>query len=56
MTGPELGYLLLGSHLGDPTRRPLTAHQLTRLRQRVQHHVRPTEEGQVSEALLRELG
>ncbi len=61
MTGAELGYLLLGSHLGDPGRRPLTPTQLIRLRQRVQSHLRPGHPGQddgsqVDEALLRKLG
>lgn len=56
MTGAELGYLLLGSHLGDPARRPLTPAQLVRLRQRVRSHGRTVGEGQVDEAFLRSLG
>ena len=35
MTGRERGFLLLGSHLGDPERRPLTGPQLRSLAQRV---------------------
>ena len=35
MTGPERGFLLLASHLGDPQRRPLTGPQLRTLGQRV---------------------
>ncbi len=34
MTGPERGYLLLCSRLGDPERKPLTGPQLRRLAQR----------------------
>ena len=36
MTGRERGFLLLRSRLGDPNRKPLTHHQLWRLRQLVQ--------------------
>ncbi|MBE6945935.1 MAG: DNA-processing protein DprA [Ruminococcaceae bacterium] len=56
MTGAELGFLLLGSHLGDPTRRPLTPSQLVRLRQRVQAQGRTMTDGQVDGAFLRSLG
>lgn len=35
MTGPEQGFLLLTSYLGDPERKPLTGPQLRRLAQRV---------------------
>ena len=35
MTGPERGFLLLCSHLGNPERKPLTGHQLRVLSQRV---------------------
>ena len=35
MTGPERGLLLLGSHLGDPERRPMTLVQIRRLGDRV---------------------
>ena len=35
MTGPERGFLLLTSHLGDPARNPLTTAQLRNLASRV---------------------
>ena len=35
MTGRERGFLLLASHLGDPSRKPLTGPQLRSLAQRV---------------------
>ena len=37
MTGPERGFLLLSSHLGEPNRRPLTTAQLRILADRVQN-------------------
>ena len=37
MTGRERGFLLLASHLGDPSRRPLTGPQLRSLGQRVRN-------------------
>ena len=39
MTGPERGFLLLSSHLGEPRRKPLTTAQLRTLADRVQHHI-----------------
>lgn len=55
MTGGELGFLLLGSHLGDPERRPLSPAQLSRLWERVARQTqRP--EGEVSLLYLRSLG
>lgn len=55
MTGPELGFVLLCSHLGDPDRKVLTATQLERLRALVGRSPKP-EEGHMSEAYLRGLG
>ncbi len=44
MTGKEIGYLLLISHLGDPERRPLTSAQLRTLAQRVRDMEIPTQD------------
>lgn len=58
MTGAELGYLLLGSHLGDPTRKPMTSAQINRLRQRARKFdmLKNGPDAQVDEPCLRELG
>ena len=37
MTGAERGFLLLTSQLGDPARKPLTAHQFRELTQRAKN-------------------
>lgn len=42
MTGPERGWLLLCSHLGDPDRRPLSPAQLRRLASRLRSAERST--------------
>lgn len=55
MTGGELGFLLLGSHLGDPERRPLSPVQLGRLWERVAMQSQHSE-GEVSLSYLRSLG
>ncbi|MBR7179851.1 MAG: DNA-processing protein DprA [Oscillospiraceae bacterium] len=44
MTGAERGFLLLGCHLGNPERRPLTAPQLRRLARRVRDGEKPSED------------
>lgn len=46
MTGPERGFLLLTSHLGNPERRVLTTRQLHVLSQRV--HDRPAEDRELT--------
>lgn len=55
MTGPELGFVLLCSHLGDPDRKILTETQLERLRDLVRRSDLPGE-GYVTAAYLRRLG
>lgn len=44
MTGPERGFLLLSSHLGNPDRKPLTTAQLRTLADRMRHGPRFPEE------------
>lgn len=56
MTGPERGFLLLTSHLGNPDRKPLTTAQLRYLGQRVREMERPREDRELSETDLIRLG
>lgn len=56
MTGQELGFLLLGSHLGDPERKPLSPAQLSRLWQKAQLCTSVSTEGEVDESFLTSLG
>ncbi len=56
MTGPERGFLLLCSRLGDPSRKPLTAPQLRRLFQRASAMERPLEDRALSRSDLTALG
>lgn len=56
MTGPERGFLLLTSHLGDPNRKPLTHAQLRTLAQRMQSAPRPVEDRDLIPADLVKLG
>lgn len=44
MTGPERGYLLLCSTLGDPARKPLTGPQLRTLAERMKSMPKPEED------------
>ena len=56
MTGPERGFLLLCSHLGDPERKCLTTAQFRRLAQRVKHAEKTTEDRELIPADLKALG
>ncbi len=56
MTGPEVGYLLLASHLGDPERKPLSPARLAALRRRMRLAPRSNPEGEVDEEFLRSIG
>ena len=56
MTGPEQGFLLLTSQLGDPDRKPLSIAQFRKLAQRVQTGNRNIESRELHPADLRELG
>lgn len=56
MTPPELGFLMLTSHLGDPNRNPLTAPQLERVYAAVRLSGRTEGEGDVTPEILAELG
>lgn len=56
MTGPERGYLLLCSQLGDPERRPLTPPQLRRLFRRARHMPPPEEQRQLEMGDLTSMG
>ena len=44
MIGPERGFLLLSSHLGEPRRKPLTTAQLRTLADRVSRHEQVSED------------
>lgn len=44
MIGPELGFLLLGSRLGDPQRKPLSTAAMRQLAQRVKSCVKVTDD------------
>ncbi|MBR6594991.1 MAG: DNA-protecting protein DprA [Oscillospiraceae bacterium] len=56
MTGPERGFLLLSSHLGNPHRKPLTHAQMRTLGQRMQNAPRPEEDRDLTPADLTALG
>lgn len=56
MTGPERGFLLLCSHLGNPERKPLTVPRLRYLEQRVRTMEAPGDDRELSEADLLRLG
>ena len=56
MTGPERGFLLLSSHLGEPRRKPLTTAQLRQLTQRVQAGSGIREDRELETADLTALG
>lgn len=56
MTGPERGFLLLSSHLGNPGRKPLTVAQLRYLNQRVKEMESPREDRELLEEDLVRLG
>lgn len=56
MTGPERGFLLLGSHLGDPARKPLTLPQLRELERRVREMESPRQDRELLESDLTALG
>ncbi|MBQ3504680.1 MAG: DNA-protecting protein DprA [Oscillospiraceae bacterium] len=56
MRGPERGFLLLTSHLGDPERRPLTTAQLRMLTDRMRHAPRKQEDRELTLSDLKELG
>lgn len=56
MRGPERGFLLLSSCLGDPDRKPLTTAQLRTLADRSWQLDAPTEERELQEADLMALG
>lgn len=56
MTGPERGFLLLTSHLGNPDRKPLTTAQLRYLQQRAAEMESPREDRELSQEDLISLG
>ena len=56
MTGPERGFLLLTSQLGNPERKPLTTAQLRILASRAELMQRPTTVRDLTAADLMELG
>ncbi|MBQ6840126.1 MAG: DNA-protecting protein DprA [Oscillospiraceae bacterium] len=56
MTGPEQGFLLLSSHLGDPQRKVLTVAQLRTLAQRVRQMDAPTQNREMNTEDLIRLG
>lgn len=56
LTGPERGLLLLGSHLGDPERRPMTLAQIRRLGDRVRATDFSGEDRDLTEQDLKALG
>lgn len=56
MNSRERGFLLLSSHLGNPSRKPLTQPQLRTLAQRVQALEKPEEDRQLSVNDLLSLG
>ena len=56
MTGAEQGFLLLTSHLGDPSRQVLTTAQFRTLADRVNHGNRPMEERELTASDLIALG
>ena len=56
MTGPERGFLLLTSRLGDPERKTLTTAQLRTLGRRMQNAPKPAEDRDLEEKDLLVLG
>lgn len=56
MTGPERGFLLLSSHLGNLDRKPLTTAQLRTLADRMRHAPRLPEERELMASDLTALG
>ena len=56
MTGPERGFLLLSSHLGEPARKPLTTAQLRTLADRMAYAEKPEGDRELEERDLRQLG
>ena len=56
MTGPERGFLLLTSHLGNPERPVLTTAQFRTLSDRVQHALTPDEDREMTASDLLSLG
>ena len=56
MRGPERGFLLLTSHLGNPDRKPLTTAQLRMLTDRMRHAPRKQEDRELAASDLKELG
>lgn len=56
MTGPERGFLLLSSHLGNPNRKPLTHAQMRTLAQRIHNAPHPEEDRDLIPADLIKLG
>ena len=56
MTGPERGFLLLTSQLGNPERKPLSVAQLRLLATRVEGIRRPNQERELTAADLAQLG
>lgn len=56
MTGPERGFLLLTSHLGNPARKTLTHPQMRTLAQRMQNAPMPTEDRDLAAHDLIKLG
>ena len=56
MTGPERGFLLLTSQLGNPERKPLTVAQLRLLASRAELMNKPVQIRDLEPQNLRELG
>ena len=56
MTGPERGFLLLASQLGNPQRKPLTVAQMRVIANRVMAAPTPTENREITEQDLYALG
>ena len=56
MTGPERGFLLLCSHLGDPDRKCLTTAQFRKLSQRMRSAEQPKEDRDLLPGDLKALG
>ena len=56
MTGPERGFLLLSSHLGEPARKPLTTAQLRTLADRMAYTEKLEGDRELEERDLRQLG
>jgi len=56
LRGPERGFLLLTSHLGDPERKPLTTAQLRMLTDRMRRAPRKQEDRELTLSDLKELG